>query len=266
MDEKEMYVAISGRVGLPLNFVVKEFHVFRILGQIGGRISKGNYPCVFKGGTALNKIYLGQKQRFSEDLDFNDYEDAGDAERIGRLEGLVEGIEGYEAGRTFRLGNTIRTEMYYSTPWGQKDNVRLEFNLKDPKKEYRTTIETASSVVCGAMVGGLVTYPLEDLVAQKMNAMLERVEGKDVYDVYHAMALVKGMRRSIEWIAKTEREMGGEEFIQKVVERLNAFHPKKMEKLTNPYILVENRPKNWEENTRTLVELIKNKCRKEEGV
>ncbi|PIN83340.1 hypothetical protein COV61_03375, partial [Candidatus Micrarchaeota archaeon CG11_big_fil_rev_8_21_14_0_20_47_5] len=66
----EVCRTIAVQYGLPLQFVAKEFYVFDVLGQIA-ELTAGKKELVFKGGTALNKIYLGKMQRFSEDLDFD---------------------------------------------------------------------------------------------------------------------------------------------------------------------------------------------------
>lgn len=252
-EEIDRYIRISGEVGLPLNFVIKEFHAFDLLGQMAGIVINEKRKCVFKGGTALNKIYLKRWQRFSEDLDFNNYFGGSTGERISKLKELMKGVKGYGVSRPFRFRRTIRFECAYLTPRGQKDKVQVEFNLKNPKSKYASVLRTAESNVCGATVAGVRTYSLDDLVAQKLNAMLDRIEGKDIYDVYHAISLTKNLRGSIKTILKNEgKEISPSAFIANVIKRLESFDTKRIQKLTNPYILLENRPRNWEEILRAL--------------
>ncbi|MBI4162878.1 MAG: nucleotidyl transferase AbiEii/AbiGii toxin family protein, partial [Candidatus Aenigmarchaeota archaeon] len=60
--------ALSAKHGLPLQFVIKEFHVIALLGKIMENM--GNEQIIFKGGTALNRCFAAGISRFSEDLDF----------------------------------------------------------------------------------------------------------------------------------------------------------------------------------------------------
>src|SRR3989339_947753 len=71
----EVCKTIAIQHGLPLQFIIKEFHLFNVLSQIAAFNPKNNKTLVFKGGTALSKVYLGKAQRFSEDIDFDLDED-----------------------------------------------------------------------------------------------------------------------------------------------------------------------------------------------
>ena len=48
---------IAVQRGLPLQFVIKEFHLFEVLSQVVSITTAENRKLIFKGGTALNKIY-----------------------------------------------------------------------------------------------------------------------------------------------------------------------------------------------------------------
>ena len=69
MVDESICKLIAVREGLPLDFVAKEFYLMDLFAHIGksGALNK----LIFKGGTALNKVYLGNSSRFSEDLDFD---------------------------------------------------------------------------------------------------------------------------------------------------------------------------------------------------
>ena len=67
----EVCRAIAIRYGLPLQFVFKEFHLMDVISQIAALTILEPNSLVFKGGTALSKVYLQKMQRFSEDADFD---------------------------------------------------------------------------------------------------------------------------------------------------------------------------------------------------
>jgi len=64
----------AAKIGLGLQYVLKEARVFDIwerLSPLWLSTDKGKAQVVCKGGTSLNKIYLGPLQRFSEDIDMD---------------------------------------------------------------------------------------------------------------------------------------------------------------------------------------------------
>ena len=65
----------AARVGLGLQYVLKEYRVFDIWSRLSPWLlseeAKAEMVIVCKGGTALNKVFLAGAQRFSEDLDFD---------------------------------------------------------------------------------------------------------------------------------------------------------------------------------------------------
>ena len=77
------YKSMAVNIGLPLQFVVKEYRIFDFFSKLVS--SDWNFPLV--GGTAINKIYLLGEERFSEDLDFEVY---------GRRKIKVPEITGYD--------------------------------------------------------------------------------------------------------------------------------------------------------------------------
>lgn len=65
----------AARTGIGMQYVLKEARVFDIWSKIcpimlsDAVLSEAEIIC--KGGTSLNKIYLGDIQRFSEDIDLD---------------------------------------------------------------------------------------------------------------------------------------------------------------------------------------------------
>jgi predicted nucleotidyltransferase component of viral defense system len=73
---------------------------------------------VFKGGTALRKLYAGNAGRFSTDLDFSIRDPADDPESVAELlRGEIEGqdIEGFRYSVEDHRG---RSQVRYETPIG----------------------------------------------------------------------------------------------------------------------------------------------------
>jgi len=254
----EVCRTIAVQYGLPLQYVIKEFHVFDVLGQVaaysGRLIQDTDGRIVFKGGTALNKVYLGGMQRFSEDLDF-DFEAEGDKGGMiisalrDRCKDLAGNITGYDVSEFRRVKDTIQFYCNYTSPLGGlKDHVRVDASAKRILSEKPLEIRPAVSFFTKQTVSGFRAYSLEDLVARKLHALNTRSEGKDVYDVSNALSLC-GISELPGAIRKMlESEKSGEtprDFLQKTIMNVRNADAKKLRNLSNPFIPLSSRPKDW---------------------
>ncbi len=237
--------ALAIQNGLPLQFVIKEFRVFDVLGQITMNTAPDK-TLVFKGGTALNKVYLGDIQRFSEDLDF----DSG-TENIGetrkKCETIAGKLEGYEIGELRKVRDTFQFDCRYDNKLGGKDNVRVDVVAKKIITSKPVVIRPATSKFTQRFVTGFYVYSLEDLTARKMHALGARAEGKDFYDVYNALPLCGGMAGAIGKMLESEKSRETpEKFLEETVKTVEKANPTKLRNLTNPFIPSNSRP-NWME-------------------
>ena len=258
MDEE---ILQSAKSGLPKNYIIKEWHVFDILGKMAGTLAKRE-DIIFKGGTALNKIYLGEMQRFSEDIDFDCFY-KNKEEKIIELGEILNEIEGYSVSKRWRLRETLRFELSYVLKSGQKDRVFVEFNLRKGKCPFEVLKGTARSDISGQVVAGIPTYSLPVLTMLKIDALISRGEGKDVYDVYYGLVEIEKKSLMSELTKNIEKyqEYSGtkidyEEMIKRCIKKLESLNWKALQKLTNPYIPYQNRPRDWEGFIRNLILLL----------
>ena len=248
----EVCRTIAVQYGLPLQFVVKEFHIFEVLGQIS-RLTAPSRRFVFKGGTALNKVYFEKLQRFSEDLDFDlAVEDLKEVRSF--CEWLAGEIEGYEISEFRKVKGTLQFYCNYETPLGGKDHIRVDVALKRIISAKPVLLKQAFSFYTHGSVTGFYVYSLEDLVARKMHALRTRTEGKDVYDVSNALPLCASLSASVKKMLESEeRDETPEEFIRKTILAVKRTDPRKLRNLTNPFIPVSSRPKDWSELKNDLI-------------
>lgn len=240
----EVCRTIAVQYGLPLQFVVKEFHVFDVLGQVTALVGpSGRF--VFKGGTALSKVYLGRLQRFSEDLDF-DFGTGSVSETLGYCRQIAEKVSGYKITEFRRVHGTVQFYCMYENPAGGHDHVRVDVASKEIMSEKPVVVRPAVSSYAQLSVTGFYVYQLEDLVARKLCALMSRAEGKDFYDVYNALPLCGEMGGAIRKMLASEKlAEEPSDFLEKTILAVKAADYKKLCKLTNPFIPVGNRPKNW---------------------
>jgi predicted nucleotidyltransferase component of viral defense system len=218
LDELQDYAA---RDGLSLNFVVKEAFLFELME------SMGTEKFVLKGGTAINKGYLGSHQRFSEDLDYDTDLDEGDAKKY------IKQI-GWEIKKEFFTKHSIGFSMAYKFD-SIRDVVRLDisFGIKNKIEKRRA----ASDFIPVSKIAPM--YGFSELNHQKESAFEERREWKDIYDLY--------------WM----HELYPHEFrIKYKTKFAEALSTTNVPKIANAYIPAQKRP-NWDEVIEKLKQAIK---------
>lgn len=255
--DEEICRLIAAREGLPTDFIVKEIYLMRLLGELSRIGATKNI--IFKGGTALNKVYLQKDYRFSEDVDF-DFSGKDWANHYTMLKEGVAGFEGSEA-RYLRAARTYQIDYLYKIPAGRKDRVRLDVNIGIKIKGVDKIVQRdVTSRFIGETVRGIQTYGFEDLLARKMHALGSRAEGKDLYDVYNAIdmankpKLVKAMSYTIAAYSEPET---AEQFLENIIQKLSGTDYRKVRDLTNPYIPIRSRPSDWSMVIDTLIEKLK---------
>lgn len=251
----EVCKTIAIQHGLPLQFVVKEFYVFDVLGQVAAKTA-GSGAFVFKGGTALNKVFLGKTQRFSEDLDF-DF-NAPVKATYEKARELGDSLAGFQVKEYRRVKDTVQFYCGYETPFNTLDHVRVDVASKKIITSKPLIVKQAASEYSKQSVVGFKVYALEDLAARKMHALSTRCEGKDVYDVSNAIPLCGSMSEALKKMLESENEKESlQEFLDTTSGRLEKADAKKLRNQTNPFIPFSYRPKDWAALKNDLTERIK---------
>ncbi len=246
----EVCRAIAIQNGLPLQFVIKEFYLMNALAQVTRFVSKNPDALVFKGGTALSKVYLHEAQRFSEDLDFDLVTKNAKAELTAFCKSLAADMKDMDIVEFRKVNDTMQFYCFYETPLGGKGHIRIDVSPKKLLTAKPLETMPAVSGFAHASVTGFKVYSIEDLTARKLNALAARAEGKDVYDVYFALPLcnLPILKKAISLALKSEGgELKSEALIQKARIALEKRDVRKLRNLTNPFIPLARRPKNWAE-------------------
>ena len=252
----EVCRTIAVRYGLPLQFVIKEFHLMDVLGQTAEFAARRPGSLVFKGGTALNKVYIQKTQRFSEDVDFDLVTKNASRDLVGFSRELAGSMDGYKIIEFRKVRSILQFYCGYELPGGGADHIRIDISPKRLLTAKPVESGAAISEFTHASVSGVMVYSIEDLTARKLNALAARTEGKDVYDAYVALPLCsrKVLRKAVALMLESEgSRMGAEEFMQNMIGGLKKADSKKLRNLTNPFIPVPYRPRSWEELKKDLL-------------
>lgn len=153
-------------------------------------ISREAPDLVFKGGTALYKLH--GLNRFSEDLDFSG---KIDKTTVRRISGYIKDF-GYETDfliKTMKTGTllTFITQgfLYHGTPESkariQMDVSRTSINLDPNWHQFFSLYPDIPSFKLKAMA-------LEEILTEKVRALLVRNKARDAYDIWYLLS--KGIR------------------------------------------------------------------------
>jgi predicted nucleotidyltransferase component of viral defense system len=153
---------------------------------------------VFKGGTCLKKCYF-ETYRFSEDLDFTLMEDA--EYDVGGIESAVQAVAiwtDHESGIDIPLDSiqirprknkagqlTFEGRIYYRGPLGRRDLSRIRLDLTRHERLVNTPVRRGiyHSYSDALSSDSILTYQFEELIAEKVRALIDRARPRDLYDV-----------------------------------------------------------------------------------
>jgi predicted nucleotidyltransferase component of viral defense system len=173
--------------GLSLNFISKDERLSEVLRQLNEVFGD---EVILKGGTALNRIHLAKLgvARFSEDIDLDHRSDQGLDGKIAEIGERMKLISGFDVQGPRLLHRTLRFDCYFQNELGVRDRVKVEFYLSS--REYvNASKELIRSPFLDSNPTMFNVYSREDLLAKKLVALYNRMEGKDIYDSFYGLKL-----------------------------------------------------------------------------
>lgn len=150
---------------------------------------------MFKGGTVLKKIYF-EDYRFSEDLDFTLINNEISNEQIFSwfektfeyikeetnipLE-IIDNNEHEDSGINFCIS-------YIGPIGGQGTNKKVKIDIsKSEKLVFEPIMKDAFIDYSDMEEHQLLCYPLEEILVEKMRAVMQRMQARDFYDIWYLL-------------------------------------------------------------------------------
>lgn len=252
-----MYTMLASRHGLSTDFVIKDHYLMRLLQYIS---MFANKDFILTGGTAINKGYLKEKARFSEDADFELRHKIKINELIGHLNEVATKAKDFSGTEKRLLKIYYQIDFKYRLPGSNGDKVRLDVAFNEIAPAWsNTSIEEIVSSFSEERVYGLNIYSLEELLARKLYAVYRRTEGKDIYDLFYSLGLVErnrfydASRRFFDY-----KKLDFKEVLPMVADKLRAIKHAYIAPRVNNYIPLKLRPKNWEIVSNSIADYINN--------
>ena len=146
---------------------------------------------VFRGGTALHKVFFGTGGRYSEDIDLVQR----DAGPIGDLINTIrDGLDPWLGDPKWKQG-AGRFTLYYrfETTFAPVSTMRLKIEINTREHFSVLGTNTRTFEVDNPWFSGsaeLPIYHLDELLGTKLRALYQRKKGRDLYDLWLALTTV----------------------------------------------------------------------------
>lgn len=149
---------------------------------------------LFKGGTALSKLYFPETWRYSEDLDFTvrgRYDGSEDALRdaldtVERLSGIRFEITDYHESRESTYpAHYVEAAIQYEAMFDHRNttelNVMVDEVVADDPVSHTHSYRDVDPF-------SLSAYSLPEIFGEKLRALYQRARGRDYYDLYRIIS------------------------------------------------------------------------------
>lgn len=145
---------------------------------------------VFKGGTALRKVYYSN-WRYSEDLDFTVKQNMAKEELREALDQWYRQAEGISqlqlvTKMLHKPNGYARVRTQFLGPLSYPGMIFMDLSFDEPlclEPEYREILAAPFPLEHQKVLA----YPLEELLAEKMRSLIERGKSRDYYDVWRLL-------------------------------------------------------------------------------
>ncbi|MEX0451912.1 nucleotidyl transferase AbiEii/AbiGii toxin family protein [Spiribacter sp. 218] len=193
----------------------------------------------FRGGTALNKLHFDPPLRYSEDIDLVRTTAGPIGPILDRLRAVLEPWLGRGQ---FDGSSPVAPKLFFKVE-GERDSdrpirLKLEINTRE-RVAFDPPIEMPFSVENPWFTDSadIVTFSIEELLATKMRALLQRNKGRDLFDLSYALNVFEQLDvdHTVELFGKY-LEVSGQTISQAQA------HERMFAKLANPNFLADIRP------------------------
>ena len=190
----------SGRAAVEKDFVIS---VILLLISELPEFSKYSRKMAFRGGTCIKKVYFPDETRFSEDLDFTSLtidESNSFLEEVKHLIGRNLGITTFERTEIeYQNERGLDFTLYYTSLLQQRNHIAFNLSTATPVEEPKKMKVEVSPYFKGSPK--VPTMSLNEIVAEKMRALLQRKKPRDVFDIWF-LIYEKGVRLDEEMLRK----------------------------------------------------------------
>lgn len=139
---------------------------------------------VFRGGTALNKLYIQPPARYSEDIDLVQIK----SEPIGEVLNAIRTSLDHWLGEPKRKLTERCAKLVYRYPSVDGTFAKLKIEINTTEHLHVKPLRTQSYTVDSQWFNGtadIITYEIDELMGTKLRALYQRRKGRDLFDLWY---------------------------------------------------------------------------------
>jgi len=139
---------------------------------------------VFRGGTALNKLFIKPPARYSEDIDFIQKIPAPIGQTIDAIRQLLKPWMGDPKWKITQHGAKI----IYKYKSINKLPAKIKIEINTTEHFQVLPLKTVPFSVNSEWFKGntdIITYEVDELMATKLRALYQRRKGRDLFDIWY---------------------------------------------------------------------------------
>ena len=140
---------------------------------------------VFRGGTALNKLYFLTPSRYSEDIDLVQVAEGPIGPLINPIQNRLKDLFGQSSFQTRESSVRLLFRYLSETPPVTHLRLKVEVNTREHFSIF--PIEKRPFSVESRWISGEIeipTYHIDELIGTKMQALYQRKKGRDLFDLW----------------------------------------------------------------------------------
>ena len=175
---------------------------------------------VFRGGTALNKLFINPPARYSEDIDFVQNNPAPIGQTIDVIRNLLKSWLGDPKWKITQRG----AKLIYKYESANQIPAKLKIEINTTEHFHVLPLKRVPFSINSEWFKGnadIITYEIDELMATKLRALYQRRKGRDLFDVWYAvdrklMNLDKVFDIFFAYNAYNNVQISGEDFIKNI--------------------------------------------------
>jgi predicted nucleotidyltransferase component of viral defense system len=162
----------------------------------------------FRGGTALNKLHFPKPLRYSEDIDLTRTKDGASKPIWDRVHDLLDPWLGNPEYFRSQVAPALR---YTVAAEDGSAPIRLKIEVNEIEIASLDSPQTLSHKVDNPWFSGtadIPTFSMEEILATKLRALLQRNKGRDLVDIAHALDIFPALdaQRTVDMFAEYVRQ------------------------------------------------------------
>lgn len=139
----------------------------------------------FRGGTALNKLFLPSMSRYSEDIDLVQMKAQPIGPVLDKIKSVLSPWLGDARYKQSERGTTLYFSYKSEPPLEKPMRLKVELNTRESFSVLgyeNRSVEAESEWFTGA--ADIKTFAIEELLGTKLRALYQRKKGRDLFDLW----------------------------------------------------------------------------------